>query len=351
MLAAVLHGAHDLRVEHRDERPPGPGEARVRIACGGICGSDLSYFNKGGVGDFRVREPLTLGHEVSGTVVELAPSPDRPLPPGLRVGTRVAINPSRPCLHCGPCRAGRSNLCRNMRFLGSAALTPHVQGGFSEHVVVRADQCVPVRDTLSLRVAACAEPLAVALHGVARAGSVVGRHVLIAGAGPIGLLCLAAARHAGAASVTITDLFAAPLQVARSMGAAQTIDVQADPDRLDAAAAALGGYDVALEATGSAASVVRMPLLVRPGGRIVQLGLLPPGAVPLPVNLLMAREIDLVGSFRFHEAFDIAVAALASGRIDVAPILSAMVPLRDAAEGFALAGDRTRAIKVHLDIA
>ena len=351
MLAAVLHGAHDLRVEHRDDPALAPGEARVRVACGGICGSDLSYFNKGGVGDFRVREPLTLGHEVSGTVAELAPSPDGPLPPGLSVGTRVAINPSRPCLRCRYCRAGRGNLCRAMRFLGSAALMPHVQGAFREHVVVRADQCVPVPDEMSARVAACAEPLAVALHAVARAGTLVGRHVLIAGAGPIGLLCLAAARHAGAASVTVTDLFAAPLAIARTMGATDAIDVQADPDRLGQAADALGGFDIALEATGSAASVAGMPLLVRPGGRIVQLGMLPPGPVPLPVNLLMAREIDLVGSFRFHDAFDIAVAALASGRIDVAPILSASFPLRDAEAAFRLAGDRTRAIKVHLDIA
>ncbi len=350
MLAAVLHGAHDLRVEHRDERDLLPGEARVRVAAGGICGSDLSYFNKGGVGDFRVREPLTLGHEVSGTVAELAPSPDWPLPAGLAVGARVAINPSRPCLHCRYCRAGRSNLCRNMRFLGSAALSPHVQGGFSEHVVVRADQCVPVPDDMAFRVAACAEPLAVALHAASRAGSLVGRQVLIAGAGPIGLLCLAAARHAGAAGVTITDLFDQPLEIARRMGASEAINVRSEPDRLERAAQAAGGFDVAMEATGAAASVAALPALVCPGGRIVQLGMLPPGGVPLPVNLLMAREIDLVGSFRFHDSFAVAVEALASARIDVAPILSASFALADANEAFVLAGDRSRAIKVHLAI-
>ena len=351
MLAAVLHGAHDLRVEHRDERDLVPGEARVRVAAGGICGSDLSYFNKGGVGDFRVREPLTLGHEVSGTVVELAPSPDRPTSAAVAVGARVAINPSRPCLRCRTCRAGRGNLCRNMRFLGSAALMPHVQGAFSEHVVVRADQCVPVPEDMDFRLAACAEPLAVALHAVSRAGNLVGRQVLVAGAGPLGLLCLAAARPGGAARGTITDLFDQPLEIARRMGADEAINVRTDPDRLDRAAQALGGYDVAIEATGAAASVAALPSLCCPGGRIVQLGMLPPGAVPLPVNLLMAREIDLLGSFRFHDAFDIAVAALARGRIDVAPILSASFALADANDAFALAGDRSRAIKVHLAIA
>ncbi len=351
MLAAVLHGAHDLRVEHRDERDLEPGEARVRVAAGGICGSDLSYFNKGGVGDFRVREPLTLGHEVSGIVVELAPSGDWPVPAAVSVGTPVAINPSRPCLQCRYCRAGRGNLCRAMRFLGSAALTPHVQGGFCEHVVVRVDQCVKVPDGMELRVAACAEPLAVALHAVSRAGTLVGRQVLIAGAGPIGLLCLAAARLAGAAAVTITDLFDQPLEIARRMGAAEAINVRTDPERLEQAAQAVGGFAVAMEATGAAASVAALPSLVCPGGRIVQLGMPPPGAVPLPVNLLMAREIDLVGSFRFHGAFDVAVEALALGRIDIAPILSASFPLADANEAFALAGDRSRAIKVHLAIA
>ncbi len=345
MLAAVLHGAHDLRVEHRDDPAPGAGEVLLRVAAGGICGSDLSYFNKGGVGDFKLREPLTLGHEVSGTVAALAPDVDGPPP-----GTRVAINPSRPCLRCGFCRAGRGNLCRAMRFLGSAALTPHVQGGFSQHLAVRADQCVPIPDTMSFEVAACAEPLAVALHAVARAGTLTGRQVLIAGAGPIGLLCLAAALHAGAAAVTITDLCDPPLAVAHRMGAARTVNVGQEPDRLDALAGRDGGFDVAIEATGAAVSVARMPHLVRPGGRIVQLGMLPPGPVPLPVNLLMAREIDLVGSFRFHDAFDIAVAALASGRIDIAPILSARFPLADAGEAFAMAGDRTRAIKVQIEI-
>lgn len=350
MLAAVLHGAHDLRVEHRDDLPLAPGEARVRVAVGGICGSDLSYFNKGGVGDFRVREPLTLGHEVSGTVVEVATPADGPAE-HVAVGTRVAINPSRPCLRCRFCREGRSNLCRNMRFLGSAALMPHVQGAFSEHVVVRADQCVGVPDGMSFRLAACAEPLAVALHATSRAGTMIGRQVLIAGAGPIGLLCLASCLHAGAAGVTITDLFDSPLEIARAMGAARTVNVGRESDRLDEEAARHGGFDIAVEATGASASVARMPSLMRPGGRIVQLGMLPPGTVGLPANLLMAREIDFVGSFRFHDAFDQAVEALGSGRIDIGPVLSASFPLREANAAFALAGDRQRAIKVHLEIA
>ena len=344
MLAAVLHGAHDLRVEHRPEPALAADEARVRINAGGICGSDLSYFRKGGVGDFRLREPLTLGHEVSGTVIELATPSDT-----LAVGDRVAIDPSRPCRRCRFCRVGRSNLCTNMRFLGSAALMPHVQGAFSETVTVRADQCVPVPATLSFRLAATAEPLAVALHAVRRAGPLLGAHVLVAGAGPIGLLTLASALHAGAASVTVTDLAEPPLDIATAMGAAATILVRDCDDSLNRAAAGHDGFDAAFEATGALSSIAVLPDLVRRGGTIVQLGMLPPGSAGLPVNLLMSREIDLVGSFRFHEEFRLAVDALVHGRIDPTPILSQTFPLAQAAEAFAVAGDRTRSIKVHLE--
>ncbi len=346
MLAAVLHGAHDLRVEECPDPEIHPGEVRVRIGAGGICGSDLSYLRKGGVGDFEIREPLTLGHEVAGEIIEIATRDDR-----LAIGQRVAIDPSRPCLHCRFCRVGRSNRCENMRFLGSAALMPHVQGAFSQSVVVRADQCVPVPPDMPLHLAACAEPLAVALHAVRRAPPLLGRDVLVAGAGPIGLLTLAAALRAGAATVTTTDLARAPLEVARRMGATDTIRIAGGDDALEQVASWRGGFDVAFEATGASASLASLPALVRRGGVIVQLGMLPAGGTPVPINLLMAREIDLVGSFRFHEEFGLAVAALASGRIDVAPILSATFPLADVNEAFAFAADRERSIKVHLEFA
>ncbi len=339
MLAAVLHGAHDLRIEARETPEPGLGEIAVRVSAGGICGSDLSYYNKGRVGDFAVREPLTLGHEVSGTVATLGAGVDGPA-----VGTLVAINPSRPCLRCDYCRSGRSNLCRDMRFLGSAARSPHVQGAFSEIVVLRADQCVPVPPGTDPRVAACAEPLAVALHAISRAGVVFGVNALVAGAGPIGQLVALGLHAAGAARVTITDIADEPLGIARAAGAHAVINVAKDPGALDRAEK----FDVAFECTGVASVLGDVIRAARPGGRVIQLGMLPPGGVTVPVNLLMAREIDLLGSFRFHTAFDQAVTALASGRIDVTPILSGTRPLADANAAFALAGDRTRAIKVHL---
>lgn len=343
MRAAVIHAAKDLRLDEREAPQAGPGEVLVRFGAGGICGSDLSYWGKGRVGDFALQEPLVLGHEISGEVEALGEGVS-----GLAVGQRVAVNPSRPCLHCDYCRAGRGNLCRNMRFFGSAAIYPHVQGAFSESFVCRADQAVPVPATMSFAKAAMAEPLSVALHGVRRAGELLGKRVVIAGAGPIGMLVALAARRAGAGSITITDLVDAPLALALAAGADEAINVGSQPERLAAYEANKGHFDVALEATGSPQALGSLFRVVRPGGRVVQLGMMPPGDIPVPANMLMAREIDFLGAFRFAEEFHTAVDWLARDLIDVTTVMSAEMPMDALDDAFALAADRRRAIKVHL---
>ncbi len=229
MRAAVIHAAKDLRLDERPEPDLAPGDVLVRFGAGGICGSDLSYWGKGRVGDFALREPLVLGHEVAGEIEALGEGVS-----GLAIGQRVAVNPSRPCLHCDYCRAGRSNLCRNMRFFGSAAMFPHVQGGFAERFTCRADQAVPVPPDMPLAKAALAEPLSVAIHGLTRAGDLLGKRVLITGAGPIGMLLTLAVRHAGASFVAVTDLVDEPLALARQAGADETINVATSPERLAA---------------------------------------------------------------------------------------------------------------------
>jgi L-idonate 5-dehydrogenase len=165
-------------MENRPEPQPGEGEVIVRFGAGGICGSDLHYYHEGRVGNFELGEPMVLGHELAGEVVQVGAGVSAVQPE-----QRVAVNPSRPCLRCGYCLSGRSNLCKNVRFNGSAARFPHVQGGFAELFSTSAEQCVPIPDNLSYPAAACAEPLAVTLHAVARAGSLLGRRVLVTGAG------------------------------------------------------------------------------------------------------------------------------------------------------------------------
>ena len=170
----MIHAAHDLRLEDVPEPMYAADEVLVQLGAGGICGSDLHYFHHGGVGDFRLRQPMTLGHEVAGEIVAVGAEVTR-----VRVGDRVAVNPSRPCLECEQCLAGHSNLCPNMRFFGSAARFPHVQGAFAERFTARQDQCELIPAGLPYAVAACAEPLAVTLHAVAQAGPLLGQRVLI----------------------------------------------------------------------------------------------------------------------------------------------------------------------------
>jgi L-idonate 5-dehydrogenase len=343
MRACIIHGAKDLRVEDRPEPRPQEGEVLVRFGAGGICGSDLHYYHEGRVGDFAVREPMVLGHEVAGEVVETGPNVTQ-----VQAGQRVAVNPTRPCLRCRYCLSGRSNLCRKVRFFGSAARYPHVQGGFAELFIASEGQCAPIPQSLTYAVAACAEPLAVTLHAVARAGEVLGRRALITGAGPIGVLAVAAARLAGAAEIVVTDLFDEPLEIARQMGATRGINVKTAGSELEAFSKEGGFFDVALEVSGNARALENCIDAVKAGGRIVQVGMLPPGNSGAPLNKVLAKELELVGTFRFHEEFQWAVDALAAGRVNVQPILSQAFTLGEAVAAFELASDRRKAMKVSL---
>lgn len=346
MLAAVCHGQKDLRIERTQDRPLASNEVRVGVAFGGICGSDLHYFHRGAVGDFPIREPLTLGHEVSGIVIEVGQAVG-----GIVPGMKAALDPSRPCLECRYCRAGRSNLCIDMQFLGSAGRFPHVQGGFTEHLVLRQDQIVPVPGDTDLLGLSVAEPLSVGLHAVNRAGSLLGKRVIVAGSGPIGLLTARAARLAGAAELVSTDIEDAPLAVARErMGATRTINVSTESDGLTEFEADGGCFDVAFEVSGSPAALASLFGVVRRGGRIVQVGMLPPGTAAVPVNVLQTREIELVGAFRANGEFGNAVELIVSGAIDVSPILSGTYALADAVSALERAGDRSRVVKLHLAI-
>jgi L-idonate 5-dehydrogenase len=334
MRACVIHAARDLRIDEIATGDPGPGQLEVAIALGGICGSDLHYFAEGAVGAFRVQQPMVLGHEIVGTVVRLGPGVAGPA-----VGTRIAVDPRMPCGACALCSAGRPNLCPNGTFLGSAARMPHIQGGFRERLVMAATQAVPLPDGLPFERAVFAEPLAVALHAVHRAGDVRGRHVLIAGGGPIGQLAVLAARRAGVGRITVTDRLAGPLAMARRNGADATVDVgEGSP---------LPEADVAIEATGSPRALEGLLGAVVRGGRIVLVGLLPPAADGLPLHLAVTRELELLGSFRFNDEFRGAVAALDEG-LDVSPLLTEQRPLDEAGPAFELALDRARSMKVQL---
>src|SRR5438067_8065494 len=218
MLACRIHAKDDLRVEQTDMPEAGPREVLLKLGAAGICGSDLHYYFEGKNGSFVVREPLIPGHEASAVVARVGPGVTRVKP-----GDKVAVSPSHACGRCEYCREGREQLCANMKFLGSASLFPHVQGMFCEYFVMGERQCYPVAGDVTLGELAFAEPLAVGLHAVNRAGDLLGKSVLVTGAGTIGCLTMIAARLKGATSVTAADVLDRPLATAREVGAARTI--------------------------------------------------------------------------------------------------------------------------------
>jgi L-idonate 5-dehydrogenase len=335
-----LYGQEDLKVETEDCPEPAAGEVRLKMAWGGICGSDLHYFQHGGFGPVRVREPIISGHEASGHV-EAIGSGVTDLAPGML----VSVSPSQPCGKCHYCSIGLPIHCLDMRFMGSAMRLPHEQGMFRGHLVVPAVQCIPVDGDVSAAEAACAEPLAVCLHAVAQAGDISGRNVLVTGAGPIGLLVAAAARHAGAGRITITDLADAALSRAPAMGADETINVS-KPDALAPFQKDKGTFDVVFECSAAGPALISAFQCVKPRGTIVQVGVT--GEVSIPLNMLVGKEIVWRGSQRFHEEFPRAVDLIGKRAIDVRPILSHTFPIDRAIEAFVQAGDRTAACKVQI---
>ena len=342
MDALVIHAPGDLRVEDFPTVEVGSGQLRVRIRAGGICGSDLHYFQHGGFGTIRIQHPMVLGHEVAGVIEEAGPDAH-----GYAVGERIAISPSRPCGLCRYCQLGLQNHCLDMRYYGSAMRMPHVQGAFRKEIVVDWTQAHRLADGVSDGEGAMAEPLAVALHAVNRAGPLLGKTVLVTGCGPIGALVVVAARRAGAAHIVATDMADYPLRSAKKVGADETVNVAAQPDGLAKFTAEKGQFDVLFEASGNERALRGAFDAVRPRGIVVQLGL--GGDMSLPVNTIVAKEFDLRGAFRFHEEFATAVALINKGLVDLKPLISATLPFRDAGKAFRLAADRSQAMKVLLD--
>jgi L-idonate 5-dehydrogenase len=338
MRAIVIHAAKDLRIEERAVEALGPGQVRLRLATGGVCGSDLHYYNHGGFGAVRLKEPMILGHEVSAYVEEPGTS-------GFAKGQLVAVSPSRPCGACKFCLEGLPNQCLNMRFYGSAMPFPHIQGAFREVLVADASQCVDATG-LTAGEAAIAEPLAVTLHATTRAGGMLGKRVLVTGCGPIGVLSILAARRAGAAEIVATDLSDFTLALAAKVGADLVINTGTSPEALAAYGAEKGYFDVLYECTGVAAALAGGIAALRPRGVILQLGL--GGDMSLPMMAITAKELELRGSFRFHPEFAVGVGLMQKGLIDVKPLITHTVGLDEAERAFRLASDRSQAMKAQI---
>ena len=342
MKAVVIHQAMDLRIEAREAERPTANQITVAIKRGGICGSDLHYYKHGGFGAIRLQEPMVLGHEVAGEVTELGAGVTN-----VKLGDVVALNPSRPCGTCEYCQRGQQNHCLNMLFYGSAMRFPHVQGAFQQSIVALASQAHVVGPGVSLEEAAFAEPFAVTLHAIVRAGSLANKSVLVTGCGPIGALAIVAARAHGAHEIVATDVSDFTLGLARKVGADSTVNVATQAAAMDKFKASKGHFDVMIEASGIEAALHLGLEVLRPRGILIQLGL--GGNISVPQNMIVAKEIEMRGSFRFHEEFGVAVDLINQGLVDLKPLVSATLSYRDAGRAFALAADRTQSMKVILD--
>lgn len=338
MKACVIHGAQNVAIETYETPVPKAGQVLLSFAYGGICGSDLHYFEHGQVGDSILRGPMVMGHEFSATVSGVGEGVTE-----FAAGDKVAVTPALPCQTCDYCKKGLSNLCTDMSFMGSAARFPHCDGGFASDLVVEARQCIKVPADADLRHVAMAEPYAVALHAVAMAGDLQGATVLVTGAGVIGQMCATAARAAGAARILMSDIAPAALERAKALGIDEVFDAT------DAAAMAsltdAPRCDAVFEASGAAPALSMALAATKPRGTVVQVGFLPPSA---PVNFakLLTREITLVGTYRFINEFAEAVRQIVSGEVDLRPMISADMSLDDPKAAFARALDKTDALKV-----
>ena len=343
MKSIVIHAAKDLRIEEQEVGTPGPGEVLITMAAGGICGSDLHYYNHGGFGPITLKQPMVLGHEVSGHIAALGEGVS-----GLQVGQLVAVSPSRPCGDCRFCNEGSFNQCLNMRFYGSAMPFPHIQGAFRQSLVADASQCA-VADGLSAGEAAMAEPLAVCLHATRRAGAMLGKSVLVTGCGPIGILSIIAARRAGADFIVATDISDFTLGMAQKVGADAVVNMAKTPDGLARFTEQKGTFDVLYECSGVAQALTGAIPAMRPGGVIMQLGL--GGDMSLPMMAITSKELELRGSFRFHQEFATGVSLMQKGLIDVKPLITHTLGIDDAVKAFELAGDRSQAVKAQIAFA
>ena len=339
----TLYAQGDVRIEAGELAQPDAFSVLIEVRRGGICGSDLHYYHEGGIGTIKVMEPIILGHEISGVVREAGASVT-----GIKAGDRVVINPARPCGSCPYCAAGHHQHCAHMRFMGSAKTRPHVQGGFRDAIVVDASQCHQVADHIGFAEAACTEPLAVCLHALKQADDLKGQRVLITGAGPIGALCVALAARAGARDIVVTDLAGFALNIARKMGATHAINVEEAPERLAGDVAQNGCFDIAFECSAAAPAIKAAMEFVKPRGTIIQLG--SAGDTIIPLNVLVGREIALKGTMRFHAEFAEAVVLVNTGGIDVSPLVTHSFPLEDVEQALKTAADRSRAMKVQLEL-
>jgi L-iditol 2-dehydrogenase len=317
MRASVLTGAGSLTVEDRPVPSPEPHEVLVEVAAVGVCGSDVHYYRHGRIGEYVVTEPMILGHELSGRIAAVGANVDSG-----RVGQRVAIEPQRPCRRCRQCMSGNYNLCPHMRFFA----TPPIDGALCRFVTIDAEMAYPVPDSMSDEAAALLEPLSVAIATMRKAAVVPGSSVLIAGAGPIGVMCGQTARAFGATRIVVSDPVPARRERVQRFGATEVLDPAADN-----VAALDPQVDAFVDASGAPPAVVSGVRAVGPAGRVVLVGM---GAdeYSLPISYIQNMELVVTGVFRYTDTWPTAIHLVTSGAVDLDSLVTGRYDLDHVAD-------------------
>jgi D-xylulose reductase len=321
----------------------GPHEVKIKIANVGICGSDVHYYKHGRIGDFVVRAPMILGHEASGTVTEVGSEVRH-----LKVGDRVCMEPGIPNHLSRESMQGMYNLDPNVTFWA----TPPVHGVLRESVVHPGNLTFKLPDNVSFEEAVLVEPLTLGVHVARKVGIASGDNAIVAGAGPIGVIIALAALASGCSQVIITDVKQEKLDiVAEHYG-----------DRIIPFNVAKGellpfvhekfpyGADLYLEASGNPAAISSAPAYLRPGGKIVFIGM-PQGPVPIDIVAAQVKEIVMYTIFRYANDYERAINFIASGQINVKPLISRRFAFEDSIKAFEYAASApSDVIKIMIDM-
>jgi L-iditol 2-dehydrogenase len=317
MRASVLVSKEKVIVDDVAVPSVAADEVLIRIAAVGVCGSDVHYFHEMRIGDFIVEEPMVLGHEASGTIVDVGANVSRD-----RIGERVAIEPQRACRVCEQCKHGRYNLCPFIEFYA----TPPIDGAFAEYAVIQADYAFKIPDSMSLEAAALCEPLSVGIWANQKAEVGPGSRVLIAGAGPIGIVAAQVAHAFGATEIIVSDIVKERLDAALKFGATRVIN----PMETDIAALELE-VDAFIDASGAPRAVSAGIMAVKPAGHVVLVGM-GPNEYPVPIGRIQNRELHVTGVFRYANTYPLAIEMASSGRVDLDALVTGKFDLDHVAD-------------------
>jgi len=315
---ARLYGAGDMRVADEDIPVPGPEESLVRVEAVGICGSDLHWFEEGGIGDAQIGNPLVVGHEFAG-VVEGGPLD----------GRRVAVDPALHCGHCARCLEGNPNLCVNVVFAGHGSC----DGGLRRYLSWPTEALHPLPDSMDGVAGAMLEPLGVAIHALDLGHVHLGSDVAVVGCGPIGLLMIEVARAAGARVVLAVDPLPHRREAAERAGAERVLAPEDVPDDV--------GVDVAFEVAGTDPAVDTSMQVARAGARVVLVGIPSDDRTSFAASLARRKGLTIVMARRMKTVYPRAIRLVDRGLVDVDWLTSHRFPLAQAGEAFAVAAART----------